>query len=123
MFRVGMKVEQFKPWPTFDTAYPDVRFTKMGVVYSIREILTVRGVVALRFNELINPAHSYAGFSCAVEQAFPASFFRPVTSSKQEVSFTTGAPVDSERWDNRVKRKPQKVITALQSQAQQPSQI
>jgi hypothetical protein len=49
--------------------------------------------------------------------------FRPVTSPKQEVSFTTGAPVDSERWDNRVKRKPQKVITALQSQAQQPSQI
>ncbi len=113
--RVGMNVVQFKPWPSNDTAYADVSFTRMGVAYTIREILTVRAITALRFVELRNPEHRYAGFANPVEQPFPAAFFRPVTSSKQEVSFTTGAPVDSERWDNRVKRKPQKAITALQS--------
>lgn len=114
-FKIGMPVVQISPWREKDTAYSDVRFTECGVVYTIREIVQVRGVTALRFHELINPAHRYAGFATPVEQPFPTWNFRPVTSSKQEVSFTTGAPVDSERWDNRVKRKPQKAITALQS--------
>lgn len=33
-----------------------------------------------------------------------ASRFRPLVDTKQEVSFTTGAPIDSERWDGRRRR-------------------
>lgn len=32
---------------------------------------------------------------------FYARRFRPAVSPKQQVSFTTGAPLDSEQWDNR----------------------
>lgn len=88
-FRVGQKVAQFKPWPDNDTAYPDVSFTRMGVAYTIREILMVRGVTALRFVELRNPEHRYAGFANPIEQPFPAAFFRPVVERKTDISIFT----------------------------------
>lgn len=103
-FKIGMPVVQISPWREKDTAYSDVRFTECGVVYTIREIVQVRGVTALRFHELINPAHRYAWFATPVEQPFPTWNFRPAVSPKQQVSFTTGAPRDSRKWDNRRKR-------------------
>lgn len=42
-FKIGMPVVQISPWREKDTAYSDVRFTECGVVYTIREILTVHG--------------------------------------------------------------------------------
>lgn len=87
--RVGMKVVQFKPWPSNDTAYADVSFTRMGVAYTVREVLTVRGITALRFVELRNPEHRYAGFAHPVEQPFPAALFRPVVERKTDISVFT----------------------------------
>lgn len=109
MFRVGMKVVCVKKFREF--------YRQAGEVFpTVQSIYTIRGFHsdgdAIYLSEIHNPLLYGNGTR---ECAFLVSFFRPVTSSKQEVSFTTGAPVDSERWDNRVKRKPQKAITALQS--------
>ena len=88
-FKIGMPVVQISPWREKDTAYSDVRFTECGVVYTIREIVQVRGVTALRFHELINPAHRYAGFATPVEQPFPAWNFRPVVERKTSIEIFT----------------------------------
>lgn len=37
--------------------------------------------------------------------AFKAERFRPLVEDRKSVSFTIGADPDSERWDNRKKRK------------------
>ena len=114
MFRVGMKVVcvddgfsgKYTPW----RHYHDLHGLTKGAVYTIRAIGEFRG---LRDNVWLDEIHRPPCFG--EEFPYAAARFRPVTSPKQEVSFTTGAPEDSERWDNRVKRKPQKAITALQS--------
>ena len=95
MFRVGQHV-----------VCVDDKNTTLVTVGAIYVIRAVDG----RFVDLVG-VHGLTGR----HDGMYARRFRPVTSPKQEVSFTTGAPVDSERWDNRVKRKPQKAITALHS--------
>lgn len=45
--------------------------------------------------------------------------FRPAVEPKSETSFTQGAPIDSEQWDNRrVVVTPEKVMTAFPREVQ-----
>ena len=83
-FRVGQKVVQVRPWSNPDTAYPDVRFTECGPVYTIRAIADVWGCTALWFDELRNPPHAYNGID-SIEQPFPAWNFRPVVERKTSI--------------------------------------
>lgn len=99
-FRVGMKVICIKAprgrgWEGF---FPSVK----GRIYTIREIYISphSGVLALRFEEHINPICSY-GYECG----YNAERFRPIVDRKAEISFTEGAPKDSEQFDNRRKVK------------------
>lgn len=99
MFRVGMKVVCVDDGKMGMMGNP---YISKGAIYTVSSVRTDSvGILCLWLDGIP------FGW-CAIR-------FRPVTSPKQEVSFTTGAPVDSERWDNRVKRKPQKAVTALQS--------
>lgn len=69
------------------------QFLSVGGVYTIRGLRTMRlGDAGLYLEEVSHP-HSDAPFF--------ARRFRPAVSPKAEISFTTGAPKDSERWDNR----------------------
>ena len=102
-FHVGQKVVQVNPWTLSAVQakhYSDVRFSECGVVYTVRDITEVLGIPALRFVELTNPIHEYRRCG-AIEQPFPAWNFRPLVDHKSEISFTTGADPDSERFDNR----------------------
>lgn len=112
MFRVGMKVtpKNADPWPWEGDGeiYP-----QYGTVYTVRASEFIDDEQYIWLAEIESAPRQYSDeFG---ERSFAAEDFRPVTSPKQEVSFTTGAPVDSERWDNRVKRRQQKAITAIQS--------
>lgn len=105
MFRVGQPVCCIKvgEWRPDRIGHIYKRYPAYGEVYTIAHI----------HRDGEDEFLSLDGFDFF--ETWYSGHFRPLTSPKQEVSFTTGAPVDSERWDNRVKRKPQKAITALQS--------
>ncbi len=66
-----------------------------GLVYTVEDIPLIHGRVAL----VVAGAPSWHP-----TKAYRASRFRPAVSPKQQVSFTTGAPRDSDQWDNRRKR-------------------
>src|SRR5882762_4640883 len=84
-FRIGQKVMQISPWNDGKSPYSDVRFTECGVIYTIRDILEIKSLIALRFIELRNPKHNYNGFS-SIEQPFPAWNFRPIVERKTDIS-------------------------------------
>ena len=63
--------------------------------------------------EIVNQARHY-GLDLH-ELCFMSWRFRPLTDQKKSVSFTAGAPDDSERWDNR--RKVVEPAAALRSLA------
>lgn len=99
-FKIGMKVVCVD-----DVWHPQhlrsLRRPVKGRVYTIREIDPCFGAgIAFRLVEIVNPEMTWDDDSRR-EVAFYASRFRPAVSPKQEVSFTTGAPLDSEQWDNR----------------------
>jgi len=75
-----------------------------GEVYTIRSMMKGPGphpMIGLRFCEIVNcEYHFIEGFS---EPSFDARFFRPVVSPKSEISFTTGADPETEKFDNRRK--------------------
>ena len=102
MFRVGMKVVCVDPSDCHLGA---------GFSHGLRknEVYTVTSI------KTYDDDGSYLYLAEIGRGAWHVSRFRPAVDPKQEVSFTTGAPVDSERWDNRVKRRQQNAITALQS--------
>lgn len=92
-FHVGQKVEQVQDWHSYaaimrHNPYADVEFTRCGVVYTIREIISIDGIPGLRFNELVNPVKKYARRG-ALEQPFPAANFRPVVSRKTSIKIFT----------------------------------
>jgi hypothetical protein len=87
-FRIGQKVAQIAPWKSNDTAFSDVSFTQCGVVYTVREISEVRGVVSLLFFELRNPIHKYRNLP-PMEQVFPAWNFRPIIERKTDITVFT----------------------------------
>lgn len=97
-FRVGMKVVSIKrgAWRRSEGGTVDGPAPQFGCVYTIRgfDISSGRGLLL----EEIVGVHHYAN---GAERGWDASRFRPAVEPKQEVSFTTGAPIDSERWDGR----------------------
>lgn len=112
MFRVGMKVCCIKVgrWTNYDGTDVTEASPRYGEVYTIRGFDS-SGKGGLLFSEIRSKDVYFDG----TEVGWNQIRFRPAVDPKQEVSFTTGAPEDSEKWDNRVKRKPQKAVTALQS--------
>lgn len=50
--------------------------------------------------------YDVAEVKTAVPHAWCASRFRPLIERKQSISFTEGAPLDSEKWDNRKVKVP-----------------
>lgn len=90
MFYVGQKVVFVDDRP--DLFRRDLQLTK-GEIYTVASI-----------------HHRFGGFGitvcevdCIGAPGWRASRFRPLTDQKKSVSFTQGAPRDSERWDNRRK--------------------
>lgn len=98
-FRVGDPVVCIKlgdplkmqKWAALGAKYPQI-----NAVYVIRGILFHGGVETLLLEEIVNniPCLDY-------EPGYSSSHFRPAVSPKSEISFTQGAPLDSEQWDNR----------------------
>lgn len=77
-----------------------------GGIYTVRDY-DIRGVshaghdcATLRLEEVTGPEKFYSGFGIW-ECGYRADCFRPLTDSKSEISFTTGADPGSEKYDNR----------------------
>ena len=94
-FRVGMKVVCIDDGPSWMGIIPPL---KRGCVYTVAGLDT-RG---LSYGELglwlteVRAIGDQFHFD-----SFRTSRFRPAVSPKSEISFTQGAPLDSEQWDNR----------------------
>jgi len=107
MFHVGQKVVcvDASLWMN----YPWCKGTEVvqGTVYTVREVgVTTDGLAGVRLYEVV-----LSGQICAItykpfrDRFYRASRFRPLTDTSQSTSFTTGAPRDSRKWDNRRKVK------------------
>ncbi len=108
-FHVGMKVvcvnDDFSP----EWNQPAInRLPKRGAVYTVRKV----GVFFFRtdgylptiwLDEIINPTAKWNLSGDVDEIGFWTNRFRPLIERKQSISFTMGAPLDSEKWDNRKK--------------------
>lgn len=81
---------------------PDLR-----AIYTIREIFYWGSKTLLRLREIDN-RHLMPLMRVSVEPGYCATGFRPLVEKKADTFFTEGAPLDSDRWDN---RKPAKVLT------------
>lgn len=100
-FKIGMKVvcvddtqpdqKDLAPWYFY--VHNGIR---RGDVYTVAATGLVHDADPRRL-----PAIALSEFS---DRVFWAHRFRPAVSPKQQVSFTTGAPSDSRKWDNRRKR-------------------
>lgn len=101
-FRVGMKVVSIKttPWQELE---PGEAAPVFRGIYTIRTISFDGGEAFLRFEEIVNPAGDYPADpnDPLMEARFWSVYFRPLTSTTTEISFTTGADPDSEQYDNR----------------------
>lgn len=102
MFKIGQKVVY---------VHVKIDVSKWGqispdpnVVYTVRAVGEIIGRPMILLDEIRNAPMQWAisGFH---ELGMDASFFRPVVENKSEISFTTGADPESEKWDNRVRRK------------------
>src|SRR5690348_6733715 len=73
-----------------------------GAVYTIREtgLTAYTGAPAVRLQEIFRD-HTIP----INDMPYLARRFRPLTETKSKISFTEGAPKDSEKWDNRVPQK------------------
>jgi hypothetical protein len=78
-----------------------------GQIYIVREIVIGWWQndedVGLRLEEIINEPIDWRGGHS--EACFGTWRFRPLTETKSKTSFTEGAPLDSERFDNRRKQR------------------
>lgn len=115
-FKIGMKVVcvdavqhgRYTPWPHGKGMHGLTE----GVVYTIRALGDFEGTPGcVWLHEIHRPLVGCVEFPYALER------FRPAVSPKQEVSFTTGAPLDSEQWDNR-KRVDEPAWGATQKETQ-----
>lgn len=91
-FRVGQRVVCIRNGASRFTGARRRRL-QVGAVYTVKKYwVSECGNPACLLNE-IAPAGDHI--------AFDATRFRPAVEPKQEVSFTTGADPESERYDNR----------------------
>jgi hypothetical protein len=100
-FYVGQKVTPKDDRPWEDREYPDEIYPEYGTVYTIRSLVGLDGELHLTLREIRNPRHKYVD---GIEVQFNAAEFVPVVEDRKKVSFTAGAPIDSEVWDNRRKK-------------------
>lgn len=103
-FKIGMKVV------CVNASFPPSR-TVLGPMRHVMELVEGH-VYTISAVGLRHPLDATQGECVLVEEVergwsepFWASRFRPAVSPKQEVSFTTGADPDSERFDNRRTRE------------------
>lgn len=90
-FRVGMKVVSIGGGGDPRSMAPaGSRMPKVNMVYTIAEIRS-----SIRW-----PDESVLVLA-ECDYSHRAIRFRPAVSPKSEISFTQGAPLDSEQWDNR----------------------
>jgi hypothetical protein len=102
-FRVGQKVvcvdANFYGFEGFGRH----KYPTRGTVYHIREIVDACGEANVRLAEIKNGIGVCISSGKEAEPFFRASRFRPIVERKDEISFTEGAPKDSEQFDNRRK--------------------
>lgn len=106
-FRVGMKVVYVGCDPSVPFFYEGPAEPGnpliVGEVYTIREIDGRRvlddGCMTIRLEERSGRRDLCRGLDW--ECGYRPDIFRPAVSPKSETSFTQGAPLDSEQWDNR----------------------
>lgn len=105
-FHVGQKVVFIGP----DFRSHSIVLHHGLIVPAPREVYTVRGFAqradgpGIFLEEIVNAEKpSFRDGIC--EMAMDTKWFRPLVEPKAEASFTIGAPKDSERWDNRVKKR------------------
>lgn len=98
-FYVGQKVVCVDAAPRYRANVP----LRKGAIYTIRGFTTADdGQCGVLLDEAIDPSGYYRN---GQECGFFADRFRPIVDRKSSVSFTMGAPKDSERWDNRKRVK------------------
>jgi hypothetical protein len=90
MFHVGQKVV------CVDGLEQEGIFTSQ--IYTISKIRIIADFLFVGLVEVRSPSDK-----CDV--AWFATRFRPLTSNDTKISFTEGAPKDSERWDGRRKQR------------------
>lgn len=104
-FSVGQKVVCVRGYSLpHSEGYGDEALPIAGLVYTIAQIgiglyPPKLDVVSVRLVELKNKARQYRGGF--FEPSFNGNRFRPLTDTKSSISFTEGAPLDSEHWDGR----------------------
>lgn len=100
-FHVGQKVEYIGPnFATMVNLYKQITPVR-DVTYTVRSLGSCMGEDAIRLCEVRNAPYEWStGYH---ELWMNAKYFRPVTETKSKTSFTEGAPLDSEKWDNRRK--------------------
>lgn len=101
MFKVGQKVVYVHHKIVdhkFGNTTPDP-----NVIYTVRAIGVIGGVIsAILLQEIRNAPRLWC--DAVYELHMNSAFFRPLVENKSEISFTTGADPESEKWDNRVSR-------------------
>lgn len=103
-FHVGQKVVFIHDYAALGARY-SVDVPRNGLIYTIREFEDRGEKPALRLIEIVNAPRRHRQVPEWVEPAFAVAHFRPVVETKSEISFTEGAPKDSEKFDNRRKQR------------------
>lgn len=100
MFHVDQKVVCIGGWKR---VLEGCVLPKIGTIYTVRWIgqRATDDAPCLMLVEHFGGAQPVTG----IEYSFNVTHFRPLIESKSSVSFTEGAPPDSERFDNRRKQK------------------
>lgn len=100
-FKIGMKVVCVDASPVANWAGDPL---VEGAIYVVRNVgyNKLTGSWALWLSGMTNRMRR-KGID-DLDAGYRASRFRPAVSPKQQVSFTAGAPLDSDQWDNRRKR-------------------
>lgn len=86
-FHVGQKVVCVNDGVVYWRGNPDLR---RGEIYTIRQI-----TMEIDLNLWL----------VGVSGGWVSTRFRPVVDDTKKISFTEGAPKDSEKWDNRKRQK------------------
>lgn len=95
-FSVGQTVECINDTPVSE--FPGPYSIKKGEKYVIFALCPPgsSGIAGLQIQGHPAPIQSYCSF-----MGWKVTRFRPVTCAKTFISFTMGAPLDSEHWDGR----------------------
>lgn len=82
MFRVGQRVVALRGWPK---ASPWAHPAKGGI-YTVREVLGLAGVTAIRLAEITNAPTPWANLEGLHEAAWQSKYFRPLVNNSTKQS-------------------------------------